>query len=86
MKRARAKPKTGPLAGSTFIITGKLEAMSRSEAEKWIEERGGAVLPSVSKKLKYLIVGVDPGTKLARARKIGVTELTEKQLFALVDE
>lgn len=75
--------KRGPLLGKSFIITGKLETMPRSAAEKWIEERGGTVLPSVSKKLDYLVVGEDPGSKLAKARKLGVAQISEKQLFEM---
>jgi DNA ligase (NAD+) len=78
--------KRGPLVGKSFIITGKLETMPRSAAEKWIEERGGAVLPSVSKKLDYLVLGEDPGSKLAKARKLGVRTITEKQLFEMGSE
>jgi DNA ligase (NAD+) len=85
MEREKKAIKKGPLAGKTFIITGKLERMPRSAAEKWIEERGGTVLSSVSKKLDYLVVGEDPGSKLAKARKLGVTEITEKKLFEMAD-
>jgi DNA ligase (NAD+) len=60
--------------------------MPRSAAEKWIEERGGSVLPSVSKKLDYLVVGAEPGSKLAKARKLGVAEIAENQLFKMADE
>jgi DNA ligase (NAD+) len=77
------EPRGGRLAGKTFIITGKLESMTRSGAEKWIEDRGGTILPSVSRKLDYLVVGEDPGSKLAKARKAGATEITEKQLFEM---
>jgi DNA ligase (NAD+) len=65
------------------MITGKLESMARSGAENWIEERGGTVLASVSKKLDYLVVGADAGSKLAKARKLGVKEITEKELLAM---
>ena len=68
----------GPLLGKSFIITGKLETMPRSAAEKWIEEHGGTVLSSVSKKLDFLVVGEDPGSKLAKAQKLGVQTITEK--------
>jgi DNA ligase (NAD+) len=86
MEREQRAVKSGPLLGKSFIITGKLETMPRSAAEKWIEERGGSVLASVSKKLDYLVVGEDPGSKLAKARKLGVTEITEKKLFELGSE
>jgi DNA ligase (NAD+) len=80
------KVRSGPLIGKSFIITGKLESMPRSAAEKWIEERGGTVLPSVSKKLDYLVVGEDPGSKLAKAQKLGVQTITEKKLFEMENE
>lgn len=86
MEKEERAVKRGPLVGKTFIITGKLETMPRSAAEKWIEERGGMVLPSVSKKLDYLVLGADPGSKLARAQKLGVHTITEKQLFEMVSE
>jgi len=86
MAAEKKKVKTGPLTGKTFIITGKLDTMPRSAAEKWIEEHGGSVVASVSKKLDYLVVGEDPGSKLAKARKLGVEEITEKRLFKLVSE
>lgn len=85
MKREGRAPKAGPLAGNTFLITGKLDEMPRSAAEKWIEQRGGTVLASVTNKLAFLVVGADPGSKLAKARKLGVKEITEKQLFALAE-
>jgi DNA ligase (NAD+) len=76
----------GPLTGMTFIITGKLETMPRSAAEKWVEEQGGSIASSVSKKLDYLVVGADPGSKLAKARKLGIKEITEKQLMEMGGE
>lgn len=84
MHREKKVVKEGPLSGKSFIITGKLDTMPRSHAEKWIQEQGGTVLSSVSKKLDYLVVGADPGSKLAKARKVGAREITEKQLFAMV--
>ena len=75
--------KQGPLTGKTFIITGKLETMPRNAAEKWIEAQGGSIVSSVSKKLDYLVIGSEPGSKLAKARKLGVKEITEKQLMEM---
>ena len=85
MEREKKAIKKGPLVGKTFIITGKLERMPRSAAERWIEERGGTILASVSKKLDFLVVGADPGSKLAKATKLGVPEITEKKLFEMAD-
>ena len=83
MKRKARAVKQGPLTGKTFIITGKLDTMPRSAAEKWIEEQGGTVVAAVSKKLDYLVVGADPGSKVAKARKLGIKEITEKQLMEM---
>jgi len=85
-EREEREIKRGPLTGKSFIITGKLDTMPRSAAEKWIEKHGGTVLPSVSKKLSYLVVGDDPGSKLAKAKKLGIETITEKQLFEMVSE
>jgi DNA ligase (NAD+) len=83
MKREKMSPRTGPLQGKSFIITGKLQSMGRGAAESWIESLGGHVLASVSRKLDYLIVGADPGSKLARARQLGIREISEQELLNL---
>ena len=83
MKGEPRVTREGPLTGLTFIITGKLETMPRSAAEKWVEEQGGSIASAVSKKLDYLVVGADPGSKLAKARKLGIKEITEKQLMEM---
>lgn len=83
MRRRERAPSRGPLAGKSFIVTGTLDSMPRSAAEKWIQERGGAVLSSVSRKLDFLVVGADPGTKLAKARKLGIPEISEKDMLAM---
>jgi DNA ligase (NAD+) len=85
MKEKRAA-RSGPFVGKSFIVTGKLETMPRSKAEKWIEELGGTILPSVSKKLDYLVVGAEPGSKLPKARKLGIPEISEKQLLEMAEQ
>ncbi|MCX7974214.1 MAG: NAD-dependent DNA ligase LigA [Candidatus Aminicenantes bacterium] len=74
-----AKESVGPWAGLTFVITGTLPSMSREEAYEAIRARGGKPMNSVSSKTTYLVVGKDPGSKLAKAEKLGVKILTATQ-------
>ncbi len=79
-------PEAQPLAGLTFVITGTLATMSREEAKTFIESLGGRVTNSVSRKTSYLIVGENPGSKLQKARQLGVPTLSEEAFFRLVRE
>lgn len=72
----------GPLSGLTFVITGTLPTLSREEAKERIEEAGGKVSGSVSKKTSYLVVGDDAGTKLDKAKELNVPLLDESALLA----
>ena len=74
------------IAGKTFVITGTLPTLKRSEAKNLIEEAGGKVTGSVSKKTDYLVAGAEAGSKLDKAREIGVTELSEAQLLELLGQ
>ncbi|MGK7895281.1 MAG: NAD-dependent DNA ligase LigA [Xenococcus sp. (in: cyanobacteria)] len=71
-------------AGKTFVITGTLPSLKRNEAKELIEQAGGKVTGSVSKKTDYLLAGENAGSKLTKARNLGITELTEQQLFDLL--
>jgi DNA ligase (NAD+) len=84
MTAQRRAPAAGPLAGKTFVVTGTLASLSRSEATRAIEDRGGRVTGSVSKKTDYVVAGEKPGTKLDRARELGVTVLDEEAFRALL--
>jgi len=82
-KKAPAR-RDQPLSGKTFVLTGKLERYSREEAKARIEALGGTVTDSVSNKTSYLVVGEDPGSKLDKARKLGIPTLTETELLKLL--
>ncbi len=73
------------LAGKTFVVTGTLPTLKRDEAKTLIQKAGGKVTESVSKKTDYLVVGEDAGSKLEKAQALGITQLTEAQLLALVE-
>jgi DNA ligase (NAD+) len=75
----------GPLAGKTFVLTGTLTSMTREEAVAAIERAGGKVVGSVSRKTSYLVVGADAGSKLEKARELGVQTLTEEEFRAIIE-
>jgi DNA ligase (NAD+) len=72
------------LAGKTFVLTGALANYSRDAAKKLIEDAGGKVSGSVSKKTDYVVAGDDPGSKLDKAKELGVTVIGEKEMEKLV--
>ncbi|HTI14277.1 MAG TPA: NAD-dependent DNA ligase LigA [Dictyobacter sp.] len=77
---------TGPLVGQSFLLTGRLTTMTRSVAEETIARLGGKIATGVSKSLTHLIVGEDPGSKLAKAQKVGVAIHDEQWLVNLLNE
>lgn len=78
------KAKAQSLAGQTFVLTGTLTSMTRDEAKEKLQELGGKVSGSVSKKTSYVIVGEEPGSKYDDAKKLGVKTLDEKELLKLL--
>ena len=74
----------GPLQGLTFVLTGTLPTMSREEATAKIETAGGKVVGSVSKKTSYVVAGEEAGSKLDKARALGVRVVNEKKLVDLI--
>jgi len=73
-----------PFAGQIFVLTGKLESLTREEAAEFIEEMGGKVSSSVNIKTDYVVVGESPGSKLSKARKLGIQTIEEKEFLKLI--
>jgi DNA ligase (NAD+) len=71
-------------SGKTFVLTGTLPSLKRDEAKKLIEQAGGKVINSLSQKTDYLLLGENPGSKLAKAEKLGVQQLRETELLDLL--
>jgi DNA ligase (NAD+) len=73
-----------PIAGKTFVLTGTLPTLTRDEAKDMIEALGGKVAGSVSKKTDYVVAGDEAGSKLEKARQLGVSILDEAQFRELI--
>ncbi|MEX2033514.1 MAG: NAD-dependent DNA ligase LigA [Candidatus Colwellbacteria bacterium] len=72
------------LKGKSFVLTGSLESMARDEAKNKIRELGGSPSESVSRRTNYVIVGTEPGSKLEKAKKLGVKTIDEKEFIRLI--
>jgi DNA ligase (NAD+) len=83
-EQEKARKAEGKLAGKQFVLTGTLPHYSRDEATRLIEEAGGRVVGSVSKKTDYVVVGADTGSKLDKARSLGVKTIDEAELLKLL--
>ena len=84
MEAASDAPK--PLAGLTFVITGTLPTLGRDAAKDLIEAAGAKVSGSVSKKTSYVLAGSEAGSKLDRARELGVAVIDEAALRQMLEE
>jgi DNA ligase (NAD+) len=76
-----AKAKPGPLTGTSWVLTGTMESLSREEAKEKIRALGGDAIESVSKNTTYVVVGENPGSKYDKAKKLGVEILDEKEFL-----
>jgi DNA ligase (NAD+) len=81
-----ARQRTGALAGRTFVLTGALPSMTREEAKERIEKAGGKVAGSVSRKTSYVVVGEEAGSKLDKAKELGIEVIGEAGLLAMLKE
>ena len=81
----RVLGKSTPLFGHTFVLTGTLVSMGRDQAQTMVSDLGGTISNTVTKKTMYLIVGVNPGSKLNKAKRLGVQILEENQFLSLIE-
>ena len=81
---AEERPKGGAFEGKTFVLTGTLPTLKRSEAQKIIENNGGKVSGSVSKKTDYVVAGQEAGSKLDKANALGIAVITEEELLKMI--
>ncbi len=84
LKQNKLEPQV--FAGKTFVITGTLDHFSREEAKDFIEKHGGKVTDSVSKNTTYLVVGINPGSKLEKAKALKIPTLSEAELMKMAGE
>ena len=84
--RGKKKERGTKLVGKTFVLTGTLANYSRDEAKKMIEDAGGKVTGSVSKKTDYVVAGADAGSKLDKAKELGVNVIDEKKMEKLLKQ
>ncbi len=84
IEEKESEQKESPIKDKVFVFTGALSSMSREEAKRLVEERGGVVKNSVSKKVDFVVVGENPGSKYERARALGIKMLSEREFLELL--
>jgi DNA ligase (NAD+) len=84
MMRAPARSATGKLTGMSFVLTGTLPTYTREEAKRLIEKNGGTVVSSVSKNTGYLLAGEDAGSKLTKAKQLGIRVISEAEFKSMI--
>jgi DNA ligase (NAD+) len=82
--RAPARSSTGKLSGMSFVLTGTLPSYTRQEAKRIIEANGGTVASGVSNKVRYVLAGEDPGSKLTKAKQLGIQILSEEEFNKMI--
>jgi DNA ligase (NAD+) len=87
MRNLKKETHSGNLNGQTFLFTGTLAKLKRSEAEERVEKNGGKIINGVSTKLHYLVVGEDAGSKLEKAKKIqGIKIISEEDFLKMLPD
>ena len=86
LEREKVEAKALPLEGQEFVITGTLKSFSREVMQERVKALGGTTKDNVTRKTSYLVVGVEPGSKLARAQELGIRQLTEEEFLRIIGE
>jgi DNA ligase (NAD+) len=84
MPQKKEMQNTAPLAGKSFVFTGTMESLDRNEAQTIVENLGGTIHSSVTKKTTYVVAGSDPGSKLEKAKSSGIKIISEEEFQKLI--
>jgi DNA ligase (NAD+) len=84
-EQAGSETATGALAGTTFLLTGRLDRLTRGQAEARLKDLGAKIAPGMSKGVDFLVAGADPGSKLAKAQKLGTEVRDEDWLVSVLE-
>jgi DNA ligase (NAD+) len=82
----KGEARTLPLSGVEFVITGTLNSFSREEAQERIKALGGTAKDNLTKKTNYLVVGAEPGSKVAKAQELGIKQLNEEEFLKILEQ